>query len=344
MKFTVLGMGKTGHTVCAYLLQQGQTVTAWDRDAQKLAVLEQSGIRVSGALEGHFPIHTESSLADAVADSKYILVMTTADGHKPVAERLRGLLQPGQRIIVFNCNWGAYEFDQVLHDELREKQILVSETGGMLLLSNLSRTGECFLRSIKKKMSLAAIPAAESERLAAELRPVFPQFQPAASVFETSLNATNPILHAPLDLFSWRGSTKESPIISTRTAQRRSASGISKRSTLSAWPSSARWGSMGRAAWRSSTTPGLQAIPIFLEGLLDVKLTRPAWGLLPRIIATSPRTCLPYGICPIQKLGRRYGVPTPYTDAILTIYALALDLDIAASAPDFSTLDPAALL
>ena len=83
MKFTVLGMGKTGHTVCAYLLQQGQTVTAWDRDAQKLAVLEQSGIRVSGALEGHFPIHTESSLADAVADSKYILVTTTADGHKP---------------------------------------------------------------------------------------------------------------------------------------------------------------------------------------------------------------------------------------------------------------------
>ena len=151
MKFTVLGMGKTGHTVCAYLLQQGQTVTAWDRDAQKLAVLEQSGIRVSGALEGHFPIHTESSLADAVADSKYILVMTTADGHKPVAERLRGLLQPGQRIIVFNCNWGAYEFDQVLHDELREKQILVGETGGMLLLSNLSRTGECFLRSIKRK-------------------------------------------------------------------------------------------------------------------------------------------------------------------------------------------------
>ena len=68
MKFTVLGMGKTGHTVCAYLLQQGQTVTAWDRDAQKLAVLEQSGIRVSGALEGHFPIHTESSLADAVAE------------------------------------------------------------------------------------------------------------------------------------------------------------------------------------------------------------------------------------------------------------------------------------
>ena len=298
---------------------------------------------VRGALEGHFPIHTESSLADAVADSKYILVMTTADGHKPVAERLRGLLQPGQRIIVFNCNWGAYEFDQVLHDELREKQILVGETGGMLLLSNLSRTGECFLRSIKKKMSLAAIPAAESERLAAELRPVFPQFQPAASVFETSLNATNPILHAPLDLFSLAridkgesyylyadGATPVSvgyieKIDAERMAVIR-AMGIHGQSCLE----------IVNDAWSASYTD-------LLEGLLDVKAYKTSMGP-PSTHYRHFTEDLPYGICPIQKLGRRYGVPTPYTDAILTIYALALDLDIAASAPDFSTLDPAALL
>lgn len=298
---------------------------------------------VRGALEGHFPIHTESSLADAVADSKYILVMTTADGHKPVAERLRGLLQPGQRIIVFNCNWGAYELDQVLHDELREKQILVGETGGMLLLSNLSRTGECFLRSIKKKMSLAAIPAAESERLAAELRPVFPQFQPAVSVFETSLNATNPILHAPLDLFSLAridkgesyylyadGATPVSvgyieKIDAERMAVIR-AMGIHGQSCLE----------IVNDAWSASYTD-------LLEGLLDVKAYKTSMGP-PSTHYRHFTEDLPYGICPIQKLGRRYGVPTPYTDAILTIYALALDLDLAASAPDFSTLAPAALL
>ena len=298
---------------------------------------------VRGALEGHFPIHTESSLADAVADSKYILVMTTADGHKPVAERLQGLLQPGQRIIVFNCNWGAYEFDQVLHDELREKQILVGETGGMLLLSNLSRTGECFLRSIKKKMSLAAIPAAESERLAAELRPVFPQFQPAASVFETSLNATNPILHAPLDLFSLAridkgesyylyadGATPVSvgyieKIDAERMAVIR-AMGIHGQNCLE----------IVNDAWSASYTD-------LLEGLLDVKAYKTSMGP-PSTHYRHFTEDLPYGICPIQKLGRRYGVPTPYTDAILTIYALALDLDLAASAPDFSTLDPAELL
>lgn len=298
---------------------------------------------VRGALEGHFPIHTESSLADAVADSKYILVMTTADGHKPVAERLRGLLQPGQRIIVFNCNWGAYEFDQVLHDELREKQILVGETGGMLLLSNLSRTGECFLRSIKKKMSLAAIPAAESERLAAELRPVFPQFQPAASVFETSLNATNPILHAPLDLFSLAridkgesyylyadGATPVSvEYIEKIDAERMAvirAMGIHGQSCLE----------IINDAWSASYTD-------LLEGLLNVKAYKTSMGP-PSTHYRHFTEDLPYGICPIQKLGRRYGVPTPYTDAILTIYALALDLDLAASAPDFSTLDPAELL
>lgn len=80
-----------------------------------------------------------------------------------------------------------------------------------------------------------------------------------------------------------------------------------------------------------------------LEGLLDVKAYKTSMGP-PSTHYRHFTEDLPYGICPIQKLGRRYGVPTPHTDAILTIYALALDLDIAASAPDFSTLDPAALL
>ena len=219
----------------------------------------------------------------------------------------------------------------------------MGETGGMLLLSNLSRTGECFLRSIKKKMSLAAIPAEESERLAAELRPVFPQFQPAASVFETSLNATNPILHAPLDLFSLARIDKgESyylyadgamPVsvgyIEKIDAERMAvirAMGIHGQSCLE----------IVNDAWSASYTD-------LLEGLLDVKAYKTSMGP-PSTHYRHFTEDLPYGICPIQKLGRRYGVPTPYTDAILTIYALALDLDIAASAPDFSTLDPAALL
>lgn len=223
------------------------------------------------------------------------------------------------------------------------QHLLREETGGMLLLSNLSRTGECFLRSIKKKMSLAAIPAAESERLAAELRPVFPQFQPAASVFETSLNATNPILHAPLDLFSLAridkgesyylyadGATPVSvgyieKIDAERMAVIR-AMGIHGQSCLE----------IVNDAWSASYTD-------LLEGLLDVKAYKTSMGP-PSTHYRHFTEDLPYGICPIQKLGRRYGVPTPYTDAILTIYALALDLDIAASAPDFSTLDPAALL
>ena len=89
-------------------------------------------------------------------------------------------------------------------------------------------------------------------------------------------------------------------------------------------------------AWSASYTD-------LLEGLLDVKAYKTSMGP-PSTHYRHFTEDLPYGICPIQKLGRRYGVPTPYTDAILTIYALALDLDIAASAPDFSTLDPAALL
>ena len=83
-------------------------------------------------------------------------------------------------------------------------------------------------------------------------------------------------------------------------------------------------------AWSASYTD-------LLEGLLDVKAYKTSMGP-PSTHYRHFTEDLPYGICPIQKLGRRYGVPTPYTDAILIIYALALDLDIAASAPDFSKI------
>lgn len=343
MRFAVLGMGKTGHTVCAYLLHQGQTVTAWDRDAQKLSTLEQTGIQISGALEGHFSVHTACEISDAVADSEYILVMTTADGHKPVAERLRGHLKHGQRIIIFNCNWGAYEFDQVLHDELAEKDIIVGETGGMLLLSNLSRTGECFLRSVKKKMSLATIPASQSKTLAEELHPVFPQFQPAASVFETSLNATNPILHAPLDLFSLARIDKGESYYLYADGATPVSVGYIEKIDAERMAVIQAMGLHGQSCLQIVNDAWSAAYTDLLEGLLDVKAYKTSMGP-PSTHYRHFTEDLPYGICPIQKLGRRYGVQTPCTDAILQIYALALDLDIEACAPDFSALDPAKLL
>lgn len=195
----------------------------------------------------------------------------------------------------------------------------------------------------KKKMSLAAIPAAESERLAAELRPVFPQFQPAASVFETSLNATNPILHAPLDLFSLARIDKGESYYLYADGATPVSVGYIEKIDAERMAVIRTMGIHGQScleivndAWSASYTD-------LLEGLLDVKAYKTSMGP-PSTHYRHFTEDLPYGICPIQKLGRRYGVPTPYTDAILTIYALALDLDIAASAPDFSTLDPAALL
>ena len=193
-------------------------------------------------------------------------------------------------------------------------------------------------------MSLAAIPAAESERLAAELRPVFPQFQPAASVFETSLNATNPIFMRRWICFLARTDKRGVLLLLYVTARRRSASGISKKIDAERMAVIRAMGIHGQSCLEIVNDAWSAGYTDLLEGLLDVKATRPAWGLLPRIIATSPRTCRT-GSARSRSLGRRYGrADAPYGCAILTIYALALDLDIAASVPDFSTLDPAALL
>jgi len=54
MQFTILGMGRTGHTMACYLLSKGQKVKVWDRNKAKLNNIKQNGIQVTGVLEGHF--------------------------------------------------------------------------------------------------------------------------------------------------------------------------------------------------------------------------------------------------------------------------------------------------
>lgn len=338
MIFTVIGMGKTGHTACAYLMSKGQCVTAWDRKAEKRAVIAACGITVDGALQGHYTPHVEENIGLAIQKSQCILVMTTADGHRDVANLLRGKLSQGQIILVFNCNWGAYEFWQILGDEAKEKNVVIGETGGMLLLSNMTETGKCYLRSVKRSMPVATIPAGACGDVIAALQDVFPQFLPAEHILQTSLNATNPILHAPLDLFCLAriekgeeyylygdGATTVSVGYIEKIDRERlavlEAMGIKGTSCLE----------MINDAWSSSYTD-------LLTGLLDVKAYKNSMG--PRSIHYRHFTeDLPYGISPIQQLGKQNGVATPYIDALLNLYKLALNLDIDAMAPDLTDLD-----
>ena len=62
--------------------------------------------------------------------------MTLASGHRDVARQMKGCLRPGQDILIFNGNWGAYEFYQELGNVWKSHQITIGETGSMLVLAD----------------------------------------------------------------------------------------------------------------------------------------------------------------------------------------------------------------
>ena len=90
MDFTILGMGKTGHAAACYLMEQGHKVTVWDRNPDKIAALQENGISIYGQIVGVFRPESCQAIGEAVGESRYLLVFTTAIGHRPIAEALKG--------------------------------------------------------------------------------------------------------------------------------------------------------------------------------------------------------------------------------------------------------------
>ena len=336
MKFGILGAGNTGKAYSALLSALGQEVILYDRNPARLAPL-QDGIQASGAVEGRYQILVTADPAQA-ADSDVLLVCTTADGHRPLAAGLRGLLRPGQSILVTNCCWGAVEFDQELGAEAEEKGCPIGETSGQLILCNSPAPGAVYLKTIKQHISLACVRTADTKRLLSRLAPLFPQFSPASSVLETSLNNTNPVAHGPLALFNLtrldtgeglllfgtgatHGVTRAMEAIDRERVAVAQACGVPAASQLellnSFWPES-----------RSS--------------LYEVFHRTPAYG-----VTKGPKSLqhryftedLPYGLVPCVRLGKKLDVPTPRLEALITVLGLYLGEDYIRQGPELERLD-----
>ena len=161
MRFAVIGAGNTGKAVTAYLKKEGQEVVLYCRNAQLAQQLCQ-GLTAQGAVEGKFEVKATSDLAEAVRGAQVILVQTVAPGHAPVAQALKGLLEPGQIILIFNGNWGAAEFAAILGQEAKEKGVAICETGAQLVLCSSPAPTSVYVKTIKQGIALACTEAART--------------------------------------------------------------------------------------------------------------------------------------------------------------------------------------
>ena len=328
--------------MCAYLMERGVSVTIWDRDSTKMEEIGKNGIRITGCCAGLFHPRATAQIEQAVSSSQYLLVMTTAEGHLPIAKRLHGLLRPDQRILIFNGNWGAYEFCTELGQELAEKNVVVSETGSRIFLADYDASGAVHIKKIKNEIAMASVPKEAAPQVLRELADVLPQLLPEDNVLCTSFNNSNPVIHTPITLFNFtRVENGEDFFFYGQAATRSVIRYIEK-------VDEERCRVAHRIGIRTQTC--LEIINSFwpdkYDDLYDAIKCNEAYqtgkgptSLNYRYISED----VPFGMAPVAALGKRYGVPTPYIDAMLACYRGLLD-GVPFHSPDFSRMDVTEML
>ena len=327
----IIGSGKCAGTCTAWLMSRGYQVRMWGRDARKMREIAKNGLNAEGVVSGQFFPAAFESLSDAVKGAKFIVVQTTAPGHRPAAEALKGLLEQGQVVLIFNGNWGAYEFYDVLGKEAKEKDVIIAETAAQIFMSDY-HDGVYDLKRIKNEAEAAAAPAHNTARLMEEIGEIFPQLKPGENVISTTINSSNPVLHTPITLFNLaRADNGEDYMFYLDAASPLVVKAAEK---------------LDRERCLVAEAVGVRPIPVLdiINSFWDDKYDDLRESLRKHYPGSKgPKTLkfryieedLPFGMAAVAVLGKLCGVQTPCLDAMLAAYQWVFDTDFRELAPRF---------
>jgi opine dehydrogenase len=197
-RFAIIGAGNGGQSFAGHLGLLGFSVSLWDVEKEKVDALQQSGhIMLSGAVEGKVKIdRVTGDICEAVRGADIIMVVIPTVYQRATATAMAPALTDGQ-VIVLNpgATGGALEVRNTLREAGVTASVIVAETDTLLYACRSPRAGEAIIYGIKDHLDVAALPAAESSKVAALLNTAFPQFQPVPGVIFTSLNNANAMVH-----------------------------------------------------------------------------------------------------------------------------------------------------
>ena len=205
MKISIIGAGNGGQAIAGYLGLKGYIVSLYDRDTEKIKRLkEQGGIYLEGKINGFGEIyHFTDNLKEAIHDTELIMITTTANAHKPIAEQLASIIQDGQ-IIVLNPGrtCGALEFKQTLLNNNCYVKTYIAEAQTLVYACRILKNGRVNIIGIKDEVLLAALPANDTDYILNKIKTIYPCFTKAKNVLQTSLENIGAIFHPCVLLFN----------------------------------------------------------------------------------------------------------------------------------------------
>lgn len=199
LKFAVIGAGAGGQTMAAYLASQNYYVTLYDHDKAKIARLNELGkIVVTGKFECEgFPQVCTTVIDEAVKDVDVIMVCTTTDAHKEIADLCAPYLHDGS-IFMLNPGHvgGALEVSHIIRDVHGCKaDVIIAESGDLMYACRSYEIGQTFQSGIKAGVDVATLPAGDVNRLLDKIGGIFTNLKPVKNILETGFEGGGAMLH-----------------------------------------------------------------------------------------------------------------------------------------------------
>jgi opine dehydrogenase len=336
MHVTVIGAGNGGMASAFDFAQHGHDVALFappHYGDNVVAVADAGGIRASGDLEGFAPIrYAGHDAGEAMAGAELVVVVGPAyatesqavDAAPYLTEEMAVLVCPGSGA-------GAIAFKRAAGLALDDDRIVIGETHTLPYAVRVTEPGviNVFLK-LTTDVYLAAMPRAGTDRLYDLVHDVWPAVEKAESVFQTTLQNGNPVIHPAVTLlnagllertggdflFYEEGVTESVGRLIEAVDDERLAIAAALGVTVLSEPAiGMKQGYMLEHNYSTgySTAPGFLGIKA--QSQLDHRYLTEDVG---------------YGLIFFTELAARLGVPTPAMEAVVTIASVVLGRDFRA--------------
>ncbi|HYN29839.1 MAG TPA: NAD/NADP octopine/nopaline dehydrogenase family protein [Dermatophilaceae bacterium] len=340
MKVAILGSGNGGCAAAFDWAQHGHEVRLWNlpNHAHHLhGVMDADGrLTAMGVLEGEVQLHYVGTDPDrALAGAELVLIVGPAYATDAIAEAVAPHLDPQQRIVVMPTSCvGSVVVKKALGVDLRSPDWVVGETSTLPYAVRLTGPSELTVfHKLHDGHFVAGLPRSSGPELAELLCQVYPGTTAATSVWQTTLQNGNPVIHPAVTLlnagllertdggflFYEEGVTPGVGRLIEGVDHERLALGHNLGVDVLSEPVLGhRQGYMTQENYSTgySKAPGFKGIGA--QGLLDHRYLNEDVG---------------YGLVFLSDLGRRVGVPTPTIDAVIQIASVVRAVDFRAEAP-----------
>jgi opine dehydrogenase len=323
MKISIFGAGNCGALAAVYFSGRACDVLCYTRNPAKHGSFQNIPLAVSGALNGVYRLKATMDIHEALDFGGLLLICVSGLAHRELLSALRGGFKKGQKLLILNSNFGAYKARAILGGEIRDKGLAVGETASQPFLAALEGFDRLTVRAVKESLSLAGLDPEQGRELRDCLAPYYKQVRLMDSVIETSLSGANPLIHTTLTMFNIARIENGEEFHFLRDAPSGALGYIDRLD---------RERRAVGSALNISPLPLLEEMRSFwperYESLGEMFRSNPSYAA-----NTGPRTLnhrfvtedIPFGLMPINSLGRLAGVDTPYSLALEQCLCLYLN-------------------